>query len=241
MRQVMQIAVVTGLAFAASALAGSPNSDVVTFDSGLEGWSQPGSSINNGNGNPPPSMHTVFTNFGIDIRNSTNPNFIGDYGAKGPVTISIDMKINSQTFFFQQVSREYIVELRDFDSAVGGAPWASVWASAGFHSQSPDWVTLTFDVVDPTSDTLPAGWNGAGAEDPNTFEPILPAGVTYADVLAGVDQIGFTTLVPGFFFGFTDFDVQFDNISIAPIPAPGVAGLALLAPVVMVRKRRNEC
>ena len=55
-----------------------------------------------------------------------------------------------------------------------------------------------------------------GDEDPVTFEPILPAGRSWTDVLAGVDRIEFTTFVPGFFFGFTNFDLSIDNVSIAP-------------------------
>ena len=61
---------------------------------------------------------------------------------------------------------------------------------------------------------------------------MLPEGVTFADILKGVDQIAITTLVPGFFYGFTDFNIAVDNISItpgaaAPVPEPSV--LALLA------------
>jgi hypothetical protein len=46
--------------------------------------------------------------------------------------------------------------------------------------------------------------------------------VTFADVLAGVDRIVFTTLEPGYMFGFTDFDLRMDNITIVrtePNPA----------------------
>jgi hypothetical protein len=64
---------------------------------------------------------------------------------------------------------------------------------------------------------LPSGWGGTGAEDPDTFEPILPPNVTFAEVLSGVDVAVFTTLQPGFFFGFTDFDLRLDNITIARI------------------------
>jgi hypothetical protein len=35
---------------------------------------------------------------------------------------------------------------------------------------------------------------------PVTFELTLPAGVTFADVLAGVDEFAVTGAVPGFFF-----------------------------------------
>lgn len=238
MNRILMTAAVTG-ATCAVALGGSPNNHVVDFESGAEGWDAAGAFIDGGTGNPLPALHVINPDtFGLDLRNSTSPAFTGDYGAKGPVTLSVDMKVNDISFFGTPVSREFIVELRDFDTAQGGAPWASVWASAGFYSASPDWVTLTFDVVDPNSADLPAGWNGAGAEDPNTFEPILPPGVTYADVLSGVDEIAFTTFVPGFFFGFTAFDVEFDNVTIKPIPAPGAGALLLAATPLALRRRR---
>ena len=72
---------------------------------------------------------------------------------------------------------------------------------------------------DPTQTDLPQGWGGSGDEDPNTFEPILPADRTFADVLAGVDEVVFTTFVPGFFYGFTNFDLQVDNVSVRSVPA----------------------
>ena len=61
---------------------------------------------------------------------------------------------------------------------------------------------------------MPAGWGGYGAEDPNTFEPILPEGVTFADVMASVDELAFTTYEPGWFYGPTVFDVRIDNLRI---------------------------
>ena len=67
---------------------------------------------------------------------------------------------------------------------------------------------------------LPAGWTGfGGPEDPNTFLPQLPPGVTFADVLAGVDEIQIHAIEPGYYydFGFI-YDLDFDNISIADLP-----------------------
>ena len=55
----------------------------------------------------------------------------------------------------------------------------------------------------------------APADDaPRSFQPILPPGVTFADVMASVDELAFTTVEPGFFYGFADFDVRFDNLFI---------------------------
>ncbi len=45
-------------------------------------------------------------------------------------------------------------------------------------------------------------------------------------MLAGADEIAFSTLQPGFLFGFTDFDMRLDNITITTTvggPLPGDA------------------
>jgi len=86
------------------------------------------------------------------------------------------------------------------------------------------------DIADPSSAALPAGY---GDEDPVTFDPILPADRTFASVLQGVDEIHFTTFVPGFCFGFTNFVTPADNRSVSVVPEPGMistlAGVGLLA------------
>ena len=166
-------------------------------------------------GNPGANLRTVFNNFGITFVNSTNPAFVGDYTAATEVTISVDLKVDQIAFFGQNVSRPWLVEIRDYDGATGGYPWNSVWFLFSNISAAANGNWTTYSVsFDPRSTALPPGWGGTGAEDPTTYEPILPPGVTFADVLAGVDAITFTTLQPGYFFGFTDFDVLLDNISI---------------------------
>jgi hypothetical protein len=78
-----------------------------------------------------------------------------------------------------------------------------------------EWRTWEVTITDPDSIELPPGWGGYGAEDPETAEPRLPADRTFASVLGGADEITFTTLQPGWGFGFTDFDVRIDNIRFA--------------------------
>jgi hypothetical protein len=85
---------------------------------------------------------------------------------------------------------------------------------------------------------LPTGWFGAGAEDPVTFEPILPAGRTYSNVLASIDEVRVTTFQPGFFYGFRLFDIGIDNINATVIPAPGSAALLITAGLLAARRRR---
>lgn len=197
------------------------NDPVVGFDNGAQGWSINGlSTISPAGGNPAEFVRypNPVDTFGIAARNSTNAAFLGDYTAKGDVTLSIDMRVNFIQFFGTPVPRELVVILYDDDS-FGGAPPAQVWSSLGvLDGNGTPWLTYDVDVTDVFSDTLPAGWNGAGAEDPQTFEPILPAGRTWTNVLQGVDRIEFTTFVPGFFYGFTNFDLGIDNVSITDIP-----------------------
>lgn len=200
----------------------------VDFESGTLGWAGPvgstGQSVivpDGGNGGGA-GYEIDFSDFLINVRNNANPAFLGDYTQFDSVTISADLKVDQIDFFFGPGSRPWLIELRDFDSAQGGYPWSSVWykfadISVATHG---DWTTFSVTIDNPTSATLPVGWRGYGDEDPKTFEPILPDGVTFADVLAGVDDIVFTTGEPGFFFGLTDFILTLDNISISTTGGP---------------------
>ncbi len=211
-------------AFAAlSFLAGSAfaGGTTVDFETETQGWVGPqgggGSTFldptgGNGGGG---GLHTIFNNFGVTFRTSTNSTFLGDYTQHSEVTLSVDLEVNQVDFGFP-VSRPWLLELRDFDTAQGGYPYTSVWylfdniSVAG----NPGWTTYSVTIDDPSSTTLPAGWEGYGDEDA-LANPILPDGVTFADVLSGVDEVALHTLQPGFFFGFTDFDLVIDNVSIA--------------------------
>ena len=195
-----------------------------TFSSGAEGWYvSGGGSIPSTGGNPGHCLRIFFNDFGVACANATNAAFTGDFGTATSVTIKIDLKVSQIAFFGQAVSRPWLVELRDLDGASGGYPYNSVYFVFANVSKATHGSWTTFSVTfDPSSTTLPPGWGGTGAEDPVTYEPRLPPGVTFADVLAGVDRMVFTTLRPGFMFGFTDFDLRIDNITVireAPNPA----------------------
>jgi len=211
-----------GLALAACGListgAGAQQA-ITTFDNGTEGWSISGrDDISPTGGNPGANMHGVLIDvFGADTRNSTNLGYLGDLTRYGPMRISIDIKINSILFAGNPVPRELIVELRDFDNQ-NGYPWTSVWYSLTvLDGNGSPWETFRVTIEDPFASDLPPGWRGTGGEDPVTFEPILEPGRTFTSVLQSVDEIAFTTFVPGFFFSFTDFDMQIDNITIEPL------------------------
>jgi hypothetical protein len=213
------IATILLLGLSATALH-AQNLASVGFDNGDEGFS-----INNfvqieaAGGNPGESLRypDPIDNFGITLRNSTHPAFIGDYSVKGDVRLSLDAKVDYIQNFGLAHIRELVVILYDDDQQGPSGP-AGVWTSMGIlNGNGAPWTTMSIDVTDVTSATLPAGWGGRGDEDLSTFEPILPAGATYASVLAGVDRIEFTTLVPGYFFSFSHYDVSYDNVAIEPI------------------------
>jgi hypothetical protein len=201
------------------ACAAQAQTTTVTFDAGAEGWlgpAGPGGStgIVTTGGNPGANMRTVFNNFGISFVNSTNPAFRGDFTTADSVTISIDVRVENISFFGSPVSRPWVLELRDTTNPPPGYGWKSVWFLFGPISQANSGTWRNFSVTfDPNATALPAGWGGYGAETPNA-EPILPPGTTFRDVLAGVDAMAFTTLQPGFVFGFTDFTVRLDNIRV---------------------------
>lgn len=207
--------------FAGAALA-LPGSIVPFNDDDTGGWSGSngiggvGTFIDDTQGDPAPGFHTIFNDFGITFRNSTNPDFVQDLSSVSGFAFAIDTKVNDISFFGTPAPRPWLLELRDFDAGPGNDQFASVWykfadISAATHG---DWTRFFVQVAESDYDTLPEGWRGSGAEDPKTFEPILPEGITFRDVIAGYDQIVVTTLEPGFFFGFTDFDVIVDDITL---------------------------
>lgn len=193
---------------------------VVTFDAGSEGWNGPqgvgGSTVIEATGgNPGAHLHTVFNDFGITFDNSTHPDFVFDYTQLPTVTLGLDLKVDAIDFSGSPVSRPWLIELRDLDEPPGGFPWVSVWFKFADIAQAThgDWTTVSVTIADTSAAALPAGWGGFGAEDP-MGNPILPPDRTFTDVLAGIDEVAYTTLEPGFVFGFTDFDVRLDNIAI---------------------------
>lgn len=224
----------------APALAGAQTTHI-TFDSGWEGFNGYGqSSIQPTGGNPGAHVQTIHNNFGIEWFTQTNPAFTGDFSAYQSITVSIDVKVDLISFFGTPVTRNLILDLRSFSLGQNGYPWSSVWYNLGSLQTGQDWTTYTV-TFDPNALVMPSGWGGTGAEDPNTFEPVLPANLTFADVLADVEEFSFTTYEPGYFYGFTDFDVNIDNIRIdvVPVPAPGALALLACAAGIGPRRRRN--
>ena len=237
----------TGIAGLALLAPVAALADVTTFDNGTEGWSVSGrDNISTVNGNPGANLDVeVLDVFGASIRNDTNAAFLGDYSRFGnALQFSVDVNIHSiwmNGFDGQtEVPRNLVVELVDYNPPGSDYPYVSVWHNFGeIGSHLPGWRTFSV-TVDPAATDLPAGWGGTGAEDPVTFEPMLPADRTFASVLASVDEIRFTTFEPGWFYGFTNFVMQVDNPTLrAAVPEPtGVASFALAGGLLLRRRQR---
>lgn len=216
-------------AIAAALLAGTvatadTTTTIVTFSQGAEGWSGTGmgnSVIKPSGGNPGAHLHGIFVDFfGITYFNDSPP-WVDDFSQYDSVSVSCDVLVESITFFGQEVSRNWVLEFRDLDDPPVGYPWVAVWTVMGQISAGDTWDTLSVTIDDPSSAELPPGWGGSGAEDPNTFEPILPPGRTFADVLANADRIVLTSLQQGVVYGFTNFDIRLDNITLVTVAGDG--------------------
>lgn len=221
------------LSLAGGAAMAAPGASFVDFSHGSQGWEgmQPadgigGSGIDTGMGNGAPALRTVIENFGISFSNSSNQSYLGDYGKLGSVTIGIDVLANSIRYFNQEVSRQMVVELRDYGNTPQGMPYTSVWFDLGTIDYTKGWQHLSVTIGDTTASALPAGWGGYGTSN-DAAGPGLPPGRTFADVLSSVDELVFTTYVPGYMYGFTDYDVAVDNISVSAVPEPSTYAMLL--------------
>lgn len=233
-RKIRSLGLLAATLLACALPAFAIQTSTVTFASGTEGFAGPSGSggfsfITPLRGNDRPAYRTHFSDFGITFATQTNTAFVGDYTAVPSVEIGLDVKTLSLEFFGQPVTRDLVVELRDYDGAPEGMPYVSVWFNLGtLDASKTGWETMSVTIADTGATALPTGWGGYGAEDPVTFEPTLPAGRTFASVLAGVDEIAFTTYVPGWFFGETAFDVVVDNLFIRTLSAVPEAPSGLL-------------
>lgn len=197
------------------------SSTTVGFDGGSDGGFTGNAFYEAAGGNPGGTAHHLVTAFYLGLRTGglgepANPSFLGDYSAFDQVTFAMDVKVDSITDFFGiPIERPIGVALVDRDIQGPNGP-SGVFFELGVLSADgqPDWTHLSVTVDDPSSSALPAGWIGFGSEDPNTFEPLLPDGASFATVLAGVDEFHVTGAVPGFFFGNANFDVRIDNVAV---------------------------
>lgn len=228
-----------------SAMATAAPGATTDFSNGEQGWNagpaydgNQGAWIDSTLGTSP-VLHTINPEtFGYTVRNDSNPAFIGNYGLSPSLTLGIDVLANSITYLGDEVSRHLIVELRDYDTNYNGMPYASVWYDLGIIGAGMGWQHLSVTIDDTSASALPSGWGGFGGDDTETDGlPALPPGLRFSDVLGSVDELVFTTFVPGYFYGWTAYDMAVDNISLVPaaadVPEPGsmtlmVGGFAML-------------
>ncbi len=202
--------------------------DLVTFSEGAEGWigtngSTGATELEETGGNPAHHLHTVFNDFGIEFDN-TNAVQLQGHLSHDAVTIEVDLKVEAIDFFGTPVTRPWLLEIRDYDDPPSGQLWVSVWYLFEWVGAEDDWRTFEVTIKDTASSELPEGWGGTGSAPPPDYEPTLPEDRTFASVLAGADEIAFTTYQPGWGFGFTDFDVRFDNVRITACSGPPCVG-----------------
>ncbi len=228
--------------------AAAPGTATVDFANGTAGWEglphhgQTGSWIETPLDSSSSYFRTVNPDtFFLNWSTTTNQAFLGDYTQSGTVTLGIDVLASTITFEGREVPRQMVVQLIDYDNPAGDAPYTSVWYDLGTIQAGTGWQHLSVTIGDTSSTTLPAGWGGDGATVGDG--PGLPDGRTFADVLASVDEVRFTTAVPGYLYGYTYYDVSVDNISIAAVPEPStyamlLGGLGLMGAVARRRSRR---
>jgi hypothetical protein len=215
-----------------------------TFSNGAEGW-QGNAEVDGTVGTPAPAFHSLVESFGLSWRNQTNPAFIGDFSDAGSLTIGLDVLTSSITYLGTEVTRGLFVKLMTFGpDGEEAPPVATVYYRLGTLSAAIDgWQHLSVTIDDTNAAALPTGW--VGVDGDGVLQ--LPAGVTFADVLADVDQIEFTTYEPDYFYGFTVFDVAGDNFSVTPgaaaaVPEPAswatmIAGFGLVGGALRSRRR----
>lgn len=141
-------------------------------------------------------------------------------------------------FLGNQTSRPFGVMLINRNIQGTDGP-AGVYFQLGNLSvfENPNWTSYSVTIANPASATTPAGWIGFGSTNAQ-FEPQLPTGTTFADILANVTEFRISGAVPGFFFGPVMPDYYMDNISVT-VPAPGAAIPMLgIAAAACARRRR---
>jgi hypothetical protein len=239
---------ITAAAIAAISMLASPSyaasNALVGFDGGTNDGFQGNAYFEATGGNPGGNAHHLAPDFfGTSLRTGAlgepaNPSFLGDYSSFDEVTFELELRVDVlRDFIGNPIFREIGIALRDRDiQGPSGASGVFFTLDVIGESLQPDWTNLSVTIDDPTSPTLPAGWIGFGDEDPNTFEPILPAGATFATVLAGVDEFEITTFVPGYFYTSANTDIRIDNIRVT-VPEPTCFALLGLGLLTVVRRR----
>jgi hypothetical protein len=175
-------------------------------------------------GNPGKYMGVPYLDFwGVSLRHE-NPAAlgVGDLTQHRTVTLSVDVRVFQLRNFFEEDMNPawfpFTLQLVDIGDPENFEDNASVYfTGAGLPQVADGWATFTWTIEDTGATELPPGWGGTGAEDPVDFHPILPPGRTFTDVLASIDEIYFTTMQPGYFYGASYWEMGFDNVLITAV------------------------
>lgn len=201
-----------------------------------------------GGGNPGGNAHFFVQAFFPSLRTGgqgepSNPAFLGDFSVFDTVTYGFDVRVDSITDFIgNEIARPFGIMLIDRDIQGPSGPSGVFFETPALNFVDQDeWTHYSVTIDDPTAEDLPPGWIGFGDEDPNTFEPILPPGASFATVLAGVDEFRLTGAVPGFFFNNANFDFRIDNVSVkgVVIPEPSSACCLGITGLLLFTRRRK--
>ncbi len=217
-------ALATGL-FSGASLAQVVSSE--TFDAPDTPWTANGveTLVNDGRGISGQYLQLPYMDFfGAHLRTEdARSGLLGDLTRyPNGLTVSYDMV----TFAFHDfngnnidpASRPVIMQLFDRGDPENFEDDVSVWfGGRAIPAVEDGWVRFTFTIPTPTATSLPPDWGGTGAEDPVTFEPILPPHRTYTSVLRSVDEVWFTTFKPGYFYGFAFWEMGWDNVTVTQI------------------------
>lgn len=237
-------------------LAGHAQAGITTFDQGTQGWVAPIDPNYNDyaqivpTGGNPGANYTIsqYGAFFFDVHNSTNPDVVGNYAAKGgPIRLGLDVKVNS---IVSSTGDQGIVPIAVslFNLQIPGADSTTgVTYVLGTLSQAEaGWRRFEVIIDDPTSMLLPTGWIGSGDLDADKV-PLLPAGVTFMDVLSSVDLVQFSSSIPGFYNLPYNFELAFDNLTVEFLGTNAVAEpsamtllFAGIAGLCFLSRRRRE-
>jgi hypothetical protein len=210
---------------AASLLAAAASGQVLVnegFENGAAGWTVNGSTETYPDGNPGQYLGIPYLDFwGVTLRTEEVGAVLGDLRRyPGGLRIRVDIRVFAlDNFFGDPMDPANFPVVLELVNRAGDQ--VSVYTTGpGMPPVSEGWTEYEFVIPNPTQAALPPGWGGTGDEDPQTFEPRLPPGVTYAQVLSQVDEFRLTTMRPGYFYAASFWQAGFDNLRIEHLGAP---------------------
>lgn len=238
------------LTVASASVLANPQNTTVDFSSGTQGWiglqgtDGVGTTIDNSMGNGTPGLHTDYLYTGLLFWNQSNQNFLGNYTTSKSVSLGIDVNthsIDSGGGDNAQYQRDFVVELRQYTTPGDTSNYIDVWRKLGTLSSNTGISHFSATLSDTGSAAPNAGWQ---VYDSVTGNDTLPAGATFSGVLSHVDEVLFSTWVPGYAYDPSHYDVTVDNLSIkSAVPEPDqiamlLAGLGLVGWTARRRKAR---